>query len=214
MPHHPTALAKKIWDYCSHRTPLVKSDAIIVLCSHDIRIAEHAARLHLEGWAPLLVFSGGLSKFTSRIYKKSEAETFADVARALGVPAEAIILEKNSTNTQENLELTMSLMAQMGKAPKRAILVQKPNMLRRVYATAAKLFPDLKFATSSHEISFEEAPHEHVSQEMLIHELAGDIQRIKVYVEKGFIVPQEIDAEAWRAFEKLVELGFTKNLVK
>jgi hypothetical protein len=49
---------------------------------------------------------------------------------------------------------------------------------------------------------------------MLIHELAGDLQRLKVYAQKGYISPQEIDPNAWDALENLMKLGYTKNLVK
>ena len=43
--------------------------------------------------------------------------------------------------------------------------------------------------------------------------MVGDLQRIKIYPEKGFQVYQEIPADVWRAFERLVELGFDKQLI-
>lgn len=213
-PSEIDSLALKIWDFCNFRTPLVRSDAIFVLCSHDIRIAKFAADLYFEGWAPYLVFSGGLSPFTSKIYDSTEAETFGQVARKLGVPASALILETQSRNTQENLEMTMRLMRSRDVSLRSAILVQKPNMLRRVYATATKLFPDIHFSVTSHDIGYAQASHEHISKETFVHELTGDLQRLKVYAERGFIVPQEMDPDAWGAFERLVEAGYRGNLVK
>jgi len=209
-----TDLAKKLWDYLNYRTPLIKSDAIIVLCSHDIRIAAYAAKLFHDGWAPTLVFTGGLSRFTSKIYKNSEAEAFAEVAQSMGVPNSSIIIETQSTNTQENLEFTMSQLKKLGHVPSTAILVQKPNMLRRVYATAKKLFPEIEFTVTSHEIEFNDAPHNYVSKDILIHELVGDIQRIKIYAERGFINAQEMDPDIWEAFSALVDKGYAGNLVK
>jgi hypothetical protein len=44
--------------------------------------------------------------------------------------------------------------------------------------------------------------------------MVGDLQRIKIYPEKGFQIPQEIPSDVWDAFEQLVELGFDKHLAK
>ena len=46
------ALAQQLWDYHRLGHELVKSDAIVVLCSHDERVAERGAELFLDNWAP------------------------------------------------------------------------------------------------------------------------------------------------------------------
>ena len=58
------ALAKTLWDYhhMGHRPE--KSDSILVLGSHDLRVAERGAELYLQGLAPILIFSGGLGNLT------------------------------------------------------------------------------------------------------------------------------------------------------
>lgn len=206
--------AQIVWDYCNFRTPVTPSDAILVLGNSDIRIALHAAELYHQKLAPLLIFSGGHSPFTAKIFQKSEAECFAQVARDLGVPSNAILLEEKSTNTQENLEFTAELIVQKKINLGKIILVQKPNMLRRVFATAKKLLPELELLVSSHSISLAEAPHQHVPKEKFLHELTGDLQRIKVYAEKGFIFPQEIPPRVWQAYLRLVDLGYNGNLVE
>ena len=43
--------------------------------------------------------------------------------------------------------------------------------------------------------------------------MVGDLQRIKVYAEKGFQVYQEIPSNVWNAYERLVKIGFDKELV-
>lgn len=53
-------LAKKIWDYHHMNQSPEKSDCILVLGSHDTRVAERGAELYLQGFAPTLIFSGGL----------------------------------------------------------------------------------------------------------------------------------------------------------
>ncbi len=49
-------LARKIWNYHKLNQKLEEADCILVLGSHDIRVAKRGALLFLEGWAPLLVF--------------------------------------------------------------------------------------------------------------------------------------------------------------
>jgi hypothetical protein len=43
--------------------------------------------------------------------------------------------------------------------------------------------------------------------------MVGDLQRIKVYPEKGFQISQDIPDDVWKAYEELVRLGYTKHLV-
>ncbi|MEJ7830229.1 MAG: hypothetical protein WKF91_18615 [Segetibacter sp.] len=43
--------------------------------------------------------------------------------------------------------------------------------------------------------------------------MVGDLQRIKVYAEKGFQIYQEMPVEVWQAYERLVEVGFNKQLI-
>jgi hypothetical protein len=61
-------LAQKIWDYHHLDHRIEKSDAILVMGSHDLRVAERGAQLFLEHWAPLLIFSGGLGNLTRGVW--------------------------------------------------------------------------------------------------------------------------------------------------
>ena len=89
-------LAQIIWDYHHLNHSLQKSDIILALGSNDIRVAEFAADLYLQGFAPLLMFSGNVGALTKDQFTKPEAEVFADIARQKGVPDEAILLEPES----------------------------------------------------------------------------------------------------------------------
>jgi len=62
-----------------------------VLCSHDERVAERAAQLFHEGWAPLVIFSGGQGAITKTLWSEPEAERFARIAVDLNVPRERIL---------------------------------------------------------------------------------------------------------------------------
>ena len=72
---------------------LEKSACIIALGSHDLRVAERAANLYIEGWAPLVVMSGGLGNFTKEMWTVPEADLFAEIAIQKGVPSEKILIE-------------------------------------------------------------------------------------------------------------------------
>ncbi|MDB5050560.1 MAG: YdcF family protein [Fibrobacteres bacterium] len=50
--------------------------------------------------------------------------------------------------------------------------------------------------------------------EQVIHVLVDDLQRIRLYAEKGFQVFQEIPTGVWQAYERLVQLGFTDHLIR
>src|SRR5688500_5750779 len=95
------ALAERIWDYHLMKHQLAPAGAILVLCSHDERVAERGAQLFLEGWAPLLIFAGGRGAITARLWQEPEAERFARIAVGMNVPREQILIEPNSTNTGE-----------------------------------------------------------------------------------------------------------------
>lgn len=207
-------LAKIIWDYHNLNQKLEKADCILVLGSHDLRIAEYGAKLFLEDWAPLIIFSGGLGHLTKEIWSEPEADQFARVAINMGVPKEKIIIENKSTNTGENIQFTRELLKEKNIDPKKFIVVQKPYMERRSYATFKKVWPEKEFVVTSPPISFDDYPDKIRTKEDVIGIMAGDLQRIKLYPEKGFQIPQEIPANVWSAYEKLVEAGYIKHLIK
>lgn len=208
------SLAKVLWDYHHMHHKPEKTDCILALGSHDLRVAERAAELYLEGWAPTIIFSGGLGNFTLNMWKEPEADQFARIALKKGVPAEAIYIENKSSNTGENILFTQQLLAEKGLDPKSFIVVQKPYMERRSYATFKKHWPDKNLIVTSPQITFDEYPNNEIPTERVINIMVGDLQRIKMYPEKGFQIYQEIPDDVWHAFEKLVEAGYDKHLIR
>jgi len=207
-------LAKKLWDYHHMNHTLEKADCILVLGSHDLRVAERAAELYLQGWAPVIIFSGGLGNFTKEMWTESEADLFAAIAINMGVPEKAILIENKSTNTGENILFTQKLLMQENFHPESFIVVQKPYMERRSYATFKKHWPDKKLIVTSPQISFEAYPTEEIPLKKVINIMVGDLQRIKFYPEKGFQVFQEIPEDVWHAYEQLIDAGFDNHLMK
>jgi len=207
-------LAKKLWDYHHVNHVLEPADCILALGSHDLRVAERAADLYLEGYASILILSGGLGNFTKGLWTKSEADLFAEVAVKKGVPERDILIENKSSNTGENILFTQLLLKEKGLDPKRFIVVQKPYMERRSLATFKKHWPEKELMVTSPQISFEDYSNEEIPMERVINIMVGDLQRIHLYPEKGFQIYQEIPADVWHANEELIALGFDQHLVK
>jgi uncharacterized SAM-binding protein YcdF (DUF218 family) len=197
---------------------LMRADAILVLCSHDIAVAHRGAQLWLEGWAPLLIYSGGLGSVTRQMWTEPEADQFAAIAAQMGVPRERMLIENRSTNTGENIEFTKQLLAERGLDPQTFIVVQKPYMERRAYATFKRRWPEKDLVVTSPQMSFDEYlaqyTTETLSADAMIGIMVGDLQRIRLYGERGFQIPQEIPADVWTAFEALVDAGYDTHLVK
>ena len=212
------ALAERIWDYHQMKHELAPAGAILVLCSHDERVAERGAQLWLEGWAPLLIFSGGRGAITGRLWEEPEAERFARIAVSMNVPREQILIEPNSTNTGENVDFTRRLLAERGLDPASFIVVQKPYMERRSYATFMKRWPGKRVIVTSPQVPFAEYlarySNEALSDADVVGIMVGDLQRIRDYPARGFQIPQEIPAGVRAAFEELVQLGYDTQLAR
>ena len=217
MDQQTYALAETIWDYHLMKHQVAKADAILVLCSHDERVAERGVELFHAGWAPLLIFSGGRGAITKTLWDEPEAERFARIAIALNVPRERILTEANSTNTGENIEFTKRLLAQRGLELQKFIVVQKPYMERRAFATFRKLWPEKEVIVTSPQVSFREYLAEYTNRSLsasdVVAIMVGDLQRIKLYPARGYQIAQEIPDEVWQAFEELVRAGYDKYLI-
>jgi uncharacterized SAM-binding protein YcdF (DUF218 family) len=212
------SLAETLWDYHLMKQQVAKADAILVLCSHDERVAERGAELFLEGFAPLIIFSGGRGEITRQLWQEPEAERFARIAMSLNVPRESILIEVESTNTGENIAFTKRLLAEKGLDPQSFIVVQKPYMERRSYATFRKLWPEKELIVTSPQVSFRSYLAEYANRALSVADvvsiMVGDLQRIKIYPERGFQIEQEIPDHVWHAFERLVRAGYDKYLIQ
>jgi len=209
---------ERVWHYHHMNHELAKADVIMVLCSHDTIVAERGAQLFLDGWAPRLVFSGGLGGITKRLWTDPEANRFAGIAVAMGVPHDKILIENRSTNTGENVQFTRELLAERGLDPASFILVQKPYMERRTFATFHKVWPGKSIRVTSPQLSIDDYlaryTHDALSADDVISIMVGDLQRIREYPARGFQIPQEIPADVWRAYEELVKAGYDRHLLR
>jgi uncharacterized SAM-binding protein YcdF (DUF218 family) len=216
MDHRVRPLVEKVWAYHQLNHQLVKSDAILVLCSHDTVVAERGARLFLDGWAPLLIFSGGLGSITRQLWSEPEADQFARIAVAMGVPSDRILIENRSTNTGENVLFTRQLLAERQIDPRSFIVVQKPYMERRSYATFKKVWPERDIVVTSPRMSLDEYlarySNETLTPDDVVSIMVGDLQRILLYPAKGFQIAQEVPADVMDAYHALIKEGYDRHL--
>ena len=189
------------------------ADCIIGLGTNDPRVGERAADLYLEGLAPRLVFTGGVSGWTQGLYQTSEAQAFAQAALKKGVPQEAILMEEKATHTGENIRCSKALLQSRNLPCRRLILVQKPYMERRTYATCKRVWPEPEIQVTSPRLTFEDYPLPWLPMSEVIHILVGDLHRIMVYPRLGFQIEQPIPETVSSAFAQLVRLGYNKHLV-
>ena len=210
-------LVETLWNYHLMHQDVRPAGAILVLCSHDRRVAERGAQLVLDGFAPLLIFSGGLGSITRRMWQAPEADQFAAIAASMGVPPDRLLVENRSTNTGESVRFTRDLLASRALDPGSFILVQKPYMERRAYATFRKIWPDKPVTVTSPRVSMEEYLREYSTDALSVDEvisiMVGDLQRIRVYAEKGFQIPQDIPADVREAYDALVRAGYDSRLI-
>ncbi|QDQ11151.1 YdcF family protein [Streptomyces spectabilis] len=206
-------LAKLIWDYHQMHHELRPVNVAIGLGSHDLGVAAHAAELYRTGLFPTLVFTGGNSPTTKARFPRGEAVHFREHAIDLGVPAEAILLEPNAANTGQNITLAREVLAAAGIHPTTVLLVSKPYMERRSFATARKLWPEVEFVCASEPLEFDDYVKTIGDEKLVLDMLVGDLQRVIEYPKAGFAIEQEVSVDVYAAYESLIRDGFTSRLI-
>lgn len=204
--------ALSVWQYhcVEENIPLEPNgfDLIVGLGTYDTRVAETCADLYHKGLGPKIIFTGARGHFTKQIFDKSEAKTFADIAIKNGVPSEHVLIEEEAMNTGENI-LNVKKMSPECKS---AIFVAKPLMLRRCRATLDQHWADIHSVVTAPNIHMISQPTDKVDIQKVIHEIVGNYWRIRTYPKRGFQTEQDFDENADKAFQTLIDQGYTKHL--
>ena len=145
-----TALAVYVYTY-GQADHAAQADVIVILgggteadgsaSPATTRRVIHAAALYQRGLAPWLLCTGG---YTGN-HPQSEARACADLAQRAGVPVAAILMEENSTSTEENAIETRKVL--QTRNLKTALVVSdnfhlyRAEMLFRVYGMSVFVSP-------------------------------------------------------------------------
>ena len=124
--------------------PLAHADAIVAISGDTGARAESAIALWKQGYAPVLIFSGGSSDPAS----VASAELMKRTAVAAGVPGNAIVVEGTSATTEENAQRVAELMKSAGLHS--AILVTSPYHQRRAAILFEREFVRLSLSFRNH----------------------------------------------------------------
>lgn len=211
-------LARVLWEYQRLNAKLEPAEVIIAMGCEDERVAERAARLYKDGFGKWVICTGRSGTRTKAILQAkgfpTEAAYFAAILQKAGVPAERILQEDRSTNSGENIAYTKELLARNGIKAEAIIVVTAPYAERRQQAVYAAQWPEQKVVITSPELTYEEYSTTELTEGYLINALVGRVQRMKVYADRGFQAKVEVPGEVWTACERLIEMGFTEQLVQ
>lgn len=195
---------RTVLDFLVETTPKDKlplTDGIFVFGHINKELPAYAADLYLEGKAKKIVLTGkGRIEIPDGF--STEAELYASIVKAKGVPPEDVVLEKESTNSLENILYGMKKCHEVGFYPSSLILVSMPPLLKRALATFKKQFPELKLCGSTFDLPVSEylAPTRLTNIRNPIR-LVGELERFKEYADKGDMVAVEIPEDIKKASE-------------
>lgn len=213
IPTDLRADVETLWHYHHMHHTLRPVDVGVGLGGHDPGVAIHLAELYHQGYFPRVVFTGANAPTTIDTFPRGEAIHYRERAIELGVPPQAILVDPHATNTGENIENTRQLLADNGITARSLILVSRPYQQRRAYATTKKLWPEVDVLCTSRPLPLDEYIETINNVNKVINVLVGDTQRITVYANKGFAIPQEIPQHVHAACQRLVSAGYTSHLV-
>lgn len=203
-----------LWGYHDVGHELHRCDVGIGLGSHDLSVATVATDLFHRGMFPLIVFTGANAPTTVDRFPRGEAVHYREHAIEHGVPAEAVMIETQATNTAQNIELSRDVLARNKVDVRSVLLMSRPYQQRRAYATCRKLWPEVEVICTSHPLSLDDYVASIGDARRVIDMLVGDTQRIEVYAERGYAIPQDMPPEVRAAYRRLVDAGFTSRLVE
>jgi uncharacterized SAM-binding protein YcdF (DUF218 family) len=210
-----TAL-RTAWDYMRLVHEPRPADLILTLGSFDPNAAVHAAGLWRAGLAPTIIMSGAIAHRRGLLdtgWDKTEARVFADVAIREGVPAEAILLEEQAENTGNNFVFGRAVARRAGLEPRRVLVVAKPYMTRRGYATGRVKWPEAELVMQCEEIDLLDYFARESDPERTLLALVGDLHRILVYPGLGFSLAQDVPPPVIEALRALVAAGYGARLL-
>ncbi|MGI5230036.1 YdcF family protein [Actinoallomurus sp. CA-142502] len=206
--------ARLIWNYHQMGHEPRPCSAAIGLGSHDLGVATTAADLYRAGLFRVIVFSGGNSPTTAARFPRGEAVHYREHALALGVPDETILIEPNAGNTGQNVTFSREILSEAGVEVDSLLLISKPYMERRAYATCRKVWPEVDVVCASEPLLLDDYVKAIGDEKLVVDMLVGDLQRVIEYPKFGFAIEQGVPEDVLAAYERLLRAGFDGRLLK
>lgn len=201
-----------LWDYNQMGHAARPCDVAIVLGSHDIGVAGVAAELYRRGLFPLAVFSGGKTPATAGLFPRGEAVHFREHAVSRGMPEDATLLEPGAFNTGENVTFSRRVLTEAGHEPASVLLVTKPYMERRAYATFRKQWPQAVPVCASARVPLRRYLDSRADPVHTVNMIVGDTRRVIEYPRRGYAIPQPVPDHVRAAVARLIGAGYTRHL--
>lgn len=208
--------ARTIFDFLQLPQEPESADVMLVFGTNDARVPAFAAELYHRGLAETVLVTGGMAHQDDLLatgWTRPEADVYRDILIHHGVPSGSILLEPCATNTAENLRFSRRLLDARGIRPDKLLMISKPFMQRRVFATHAVEWPQVPASLASWRTTFDEYCTLELSPEKVTHIMMGDLQRVWVYAQRGWSAHQEIPGSVMAAFLTLKRLGYTRQLL-
>ncbi len=176
---------KKITDYLFIESRPEPVDLAIIFGSRHQEPLDKVYELYQQGYVKKVLLSGGVNKKSGQI----EADEMAKNLKQMGVIEEDLILERESTNTLENVLFSLKLIEdQLGwEKVKKIAAIVKHYHSRRSLMTLKKHFPKtVEIVPVCYEIygfTRENWSDSEVGREKVMHEW----ENIPIYLAKGDI---------------------------
>jgi len=217
--HQVDSYAQVLFDFERSDDSLEKCEFCVAFGSHDPHVAMRAAEVYLEGLADRIIFTGGFGRITSKTQNITEASLFKKIAMEAGVPSAAIVVEEQSTNTGENIELTRNLLSSLGASEQRLIFVERPYREVRTRATLEAQWDQLNYLMTSPALTYEDYCRFYENSELItkadfIALMVGDLQRILVYPSRGYQAVVNVPDYVITAYEALVDMGYVNQMLE
>ncbi len=92
------------------------------------------------------------------------------------------------------------------------LLISKPYMERRAFATCRKVWPNVQVTCASDPIDLISYIDTIGDSSLVLDMLVGDLQRIIDYPARGFAIKQKVPSDVRLAYEHLIAAGYTRRL--
>jgi len=191
-----------ISEFIFAQDPLAQADIIMIPGGSHPELGERAAEIWRQGYAPLVMPSGGVSVVTGRfggvkskqdVYNaayETDCAFLTDVLLKNGVPKEAILEENTSGFTKENALFSRRVADSLHLNIRRAILCCKCFHARRALMSYQFAFPETEFIVQPvryYEQGVEISRDNWYHTEAGIRRVLGEMQRCSSQFDDGFL---------------------------